>query len=156
MKRELCNVDWETQTTGQSASEKWETFKNQICRVKIKYIPMRCKTRSRKRPGWLNSEIRNANKEKKKAFISFKITGLELGLYPYRSKQKQVKKITGKAKIEYEKDMAKNIKHNNKAFLKYIRGKYMVRTSVGPLRNITERVVCNESEMADILNTYFS
>ena len=58
----------------------------------------------------MSSEIRNANKEKKKqAFIRFKITGLELGLYPYRSKQKQVKKITRQAKIEYEKDMAKNI-----------------------------------------------
>ena len=39
-----------------------------------------CKTRSRKRPGWLSSEIRNAIKEKQKAFIRFKITGLELDL----------------------------------------------------------------------------
>ena len=26
-RRELGDVDWETPTTGQSASEKWETFK---------------------------------------------------------------------------------------------------------------------------------
>ena len=37
------------------------------------YIPMRCKTRIRKRPGWLSSEIRNDIKEKQKAFsIRFK------------------------------------------------------------------------------------
>ena len=30
MKRELGDVDWETLTTGQSASEKWETFKEQM------------------------------------------------------------------------------------------------------------------------------
>ena len=37
----------------------------------------------------------------------------------------------------------------------YIRGKEQVRTSVGPLRNSTGRVVCDESEMAGLLNRYF-
>ena len=78
VRRELGDADWETLTTGKSASEKWETFKDQMCRVQSKYITMRCKTRSRKRPGWLSSEIRNTMKEKQKEFIRFKITGLEL------------------------------------------------------------------------------
>ena len=156
MRRELSDVDWETLTTGHSASEKWETFKEQMCSVQSKYIPMRCKARSRKRPGWLSSEIRNAIKEKQKAFIRFKITGLELDLYHYRSKQRKVKKITQQAKREYERDMAQNIKHTSKAFFKYIRGKEQVRTSVGPLRKSTGRVVRDESEMAGLLNRYFS
>ena len=42
VRRELGDVDWETPTTGQSASEKWETFKDQMCGVQSKYIPMRC------------------------------------------------------------------------------------------------------------------
>ena len=52
--------------------------------------------------------------------------------------------------------MTKDIKHDSKAFFKYIRGKEQVRTSVGPLRNITGRVVSEESEMAGLLNRYFS
>ena len=104
----------------------------------------------------MSSEIRNIIQEKQKVFIRFKITGLELDLYNYRSKQRQVKKITRQAKREYEKDMAKNIKYNNKAFFKHIRGKEQVRTSVGPLRNIVGRVVSDESEMAGLLNRYFS
>ena len=59
MRRELVDVDWKILTTGQSTSEKWETFKDQMCRVQSNNIPMRCKTRSRNRPGWLSSEIRN-------------------------------------------------------------------------------------------------
>ena len=70
----------------------------------------------------MSSKIRNTIKEKQKAFIRLKITGLELDLHHYRSKQRQVKKITQKAKREYDKDMAKNIKHNSKAIFKYIRG----------------------------------
>ena len=104
----------------------------------------------------MSSEIRNAMKEKKKAFVRFKIPGLELDLYHYRSKQRQVKKITRQAKRGYEKHMANNIKHNNKAFFKYMRGKEQVRTSVGPLRNSTGRVVNDESEMAGLINRYFS
>ena len=52
--------------------------------------------------------------------------------------------------------MAKDIKHNSKDFFKDIRGKEQVRTSVGPLRNSTGRVVSDESEMAGLLNRYFS
>ena len=43
--------------------------------------------------------------------------------------------------------MAKNIKHNGKAFFMYIRGKEQVRTSVGPLRNSTGRVVRPRSHL---------
>ena len=81
--------------------------------------------------------MRNVIKEKQKAFIRYKITGLELDLHHYRSKQRQVKKITRQAKREYEKNMAKNIKYKSKAFFKYISGKEQVRTSVGPLKNST-------------------
>ena len=75
----------------------------------------------------MSREIRNAIMEKQKAFIWYKITEMELDLYHCRSKQRKVKKTTRQAKREYEKDMAKNIKHNNKAFFKYIRGKEQVR-----------------------------
>ena len=49
---------------------------------------MRCKIRSRKRPEWLSSEIRNAIKEKQKVFMRLKITGLELDLYHYWNRGK--------------------------------------------------------------------
>ena len=52
--------------------------------------------------------------------------------------------------------MAKNIKHNSKASIEYKGGKEQVRTSVGPLRNSTGRMVSEESEMAGLLNRYFA
>ena len=67
-----------------------------------------------------------------------------------------MKKITLQAKREDEKDMVKNIKQNSKAFFKYIRGKEQVRTSVGPFRNNTRRVVSEESEMAGLLYPRFN
>ena len=47
-------------------------------------------------------------------------------------------------------------KNNIKAFFKHNRGKQQVRTSVGPLRNSIGRVVSDESEMAGLINRYFS
>ena len=58
--------------------------------------------------------------------------------------------MTRQAKRENEKDMAKNIKHNSKAFFTYIRGKEQVRISMGPLRNSTGRVVSDESKMTGL------
>ena len=55
-----------------------------MCRVQSKYIPMRCKTLIRKRPGWFRREIRNAMEEKQKAFIRFKIMGLEIDSVRYK------------------------------------------------------------------------
>ena len=72
MRRELGDVDWEKLTIRESASEKWETVKKQMCRVQSKYIPMRCKTRSINRPGWLSSEIKNAIKEKQRHLCGLK------------------------------------------------------------------------------------
>ena len=43
-----------------------------------------------------------------------------------------------------------------KALFKFIREEEQVRTSVGPLRNGTGRVDSDESEMAGLLNRYFS
>ena len=68
----------------------------------------------------MTSEIRNTIWEKQKLFIRFKISGLELDLYHSRDKQRQVKKVTRQTTREHEKDVAKNIKHNSKAFFKYI------------------------------------
>ena len=95
--RELGDVDWENLTTGQSASENGKPLRTKC--VECRVCTFQCvKTRSIKRPGWLSGEIRNAGKEKQKAFVRFKITGLELDLYHYRSKQRQVKKITASQK----------------------------------------------------------
>ena len=41
MRRELGDVDLETPTAGQSASEKWGNVKHQMCGVQSKCIPMR-------------------------------------------------------------------------------------------------------------------
>ena len=42
------------------------------------------------------------------------------------------------------------IKHHSKTFFQYIRGKEMIKGSVGPLRNITGELMEDEGEMAGL------
>ena len=50
-RRELGALDWENQMSGQCASEKRASFKEQLCSVQSRRIPLRRKGRGRKRPG---------------------------------------------------------------------------------------------------------
>ncbi|CAJ0960636.1 unnamed protein product, partial [Ranitomeya imitator] len=60
------------------------------------------------------------------------------------------------AKKETEKHIAKESKTNPKLFFNYINSKRIKTENVGPLKNSEERMVVDDEEKANILNTFFS
>ncbi|CAJ0941091.1 unnamed protein product, partial [Ranitomeya imitator] len=60
------------------------------------------------------------------------------------------------AKKETEKHIAKESKTNPKLFFNYINSKRIKTDNVGPLKNSEERMVVDDEEKANILNTFFS
>ena len=68
----------------------------------------------------MSREVSIVMKNKQKAFMKYKMTGIESDSYRCRSKQRLVKKITRQAETGYERDMARNIKLNIKTLFKYI------------------------------------
>ena len=98
--------------SGQSALEKWAMSMEQMCMVQSRHTPVRC--RGRKICGWLSRKVRSVIQDKQKALIKDKITGSECDSHRYRMKQRLLNKITQEAKREYEKDVAKNIKHKQR------------------------------------------
>ena len=89
---------------------------------------------------------------KQKAFIRYKLTGLESDSHQYRRKQRLVQKITQHGKREYEKNRAKN---NSKPLFQHVRGKDRVTRSVDPLRNSTGELLEDEGESMEFLNILF-
>ena len=72
----------------------------------------------------------------------------------YKKVQTDVKKAVKQAKRKIERSLAKASKRNNKQFLCYLKKKTSNRVSVDPLKD-GDRMVTNDKEVADILNTYF-
>ena len=55
-----------------------------------------------------------------------------------------------------ERKIAKNIKKDSKSFFKYVRSKIRVKTTVGPLLDDNDVLVCDDNEMGEMLNTFFA
>ncbi|CAJ0962159.1 unnamed protein product [Ranitomeya imitator] len=66
------------------------------------------------------------------------------------------KKLIKAAKKETEKHIAKESKTNPKLFFNYINSKRIKTENVGPLKNSEERMVVDDEEKTNILNTFFS
>ncbi|CAJ0964212.1 unnamed protein product [Ranitomeya imitator] len=105
---------------------------------------------------WLNKEVRQAINSKKKAFALLKQDGTIEALKNYREKNTLSKKLIKAAKKETEKHIAKESKTNPKLFFNYINSKRIKTENVGPLKNSEERMVVDDKEKANILNTFFS
>ncbi|CAJ0940425.1 unnamed protein product [Ranitomeya imitator] len=150
-------VDWDNILRNENTDNKWEMFKNILNRQSKRFIPCGNKrTRNRKNPMWLNKEVRQAINSKKKAFALLKQDGTIEALKNYREKNTLSKKLIKAAKKETEKHIAKESKTNPKLFFNYINSKRIKTENVGPLKNSEERMVVDDEEKANILNTFFS
>ncbi|CAJ0925451.1 unnamed protein product, partial [Ranitomeya imitator] len=150
-------VDWDNILRNENTDNKWEMFKNILNRQCKRFIPCGNKrTRNRKNPMWLNKEVRQAINSKKKAFALLKQDGTIEALKNYREKNTLSKNLIKAAKKETEKHIAKESKTNPKLFFNYINSKRIKTENVGPLKNSEERMVVDDEEKANILNTFFS
>ena len=57
---------------------------------------------------------------------------------------------------DFEHDLARNIKHNPKAFWKYSGTKLKAKSKLGDLLNSNGELTCDDTEKADILNITFT
>ena len=73
----------------------------------------------------------------------------------FKKVQKEVEKAVKKAKRKLERSLAKNSKKNPKAFYSYMKKKTSNKVTVGPLKNSDGRLVTDDKEMADILNSHY-
>jgi hypothetical protein len=61
-----------------------------------------------------------------------------------------------KAKLDFEKKLADNIKVDNKSFYAYVRRKSKVKVKPGPLIDDSGKILESPQEMAEEFNSYFS
>ena len=67
-----------------------------------------------------------------------------------------MKKEARKAKREYEKKLAREIRHNKRAFFRYVNSKLTVRPEISQMQNELGHLVDNDKDICSILGKYFN
>jgi len=78
------------------------------------------------------------------------------GVEEYKEQEKRVKNMIKKAKRQFEKKLAEGGNRNKKPFFAYVKRKTRTQQGVGPLRGGDGRTVTDDTEMAEVLNGFFS
>ena len=154
MRRRMANIQWAQELENLGVEESWSFIKRQVTQLTEALVPMKRK-RSARAPPWMDSEVRKAIREKKKAWNKWKSTGEEEKRREYKGWESKTKRMIRNKKNALERNVAKDSKLNPKRFFSFINSARRSRSSIGPLNKDGARVVEPKAQ-AELLNEYFS
>ena len=107
------------------------------------------------RPDWMDTNPLRIIRKKRRLWSRFKSTRYPEDLTEYNEMEKLTKKTIRKAKRRYEVKLSKKTDFRTAQFRNYIKGKTVSTNPIGPLLDISGKVITDNKGMADQLNTYF-
>ncbi|XP_072426477.1 protein FRG1 isoform X1 [Chiloscyllium punctatum] len=156
MREELAKVQWCNTLAGMTVEEQWRIFLCIVQKMQDQFIPKRKKDpRTRHGMPWLMREVKKNIKLKDKKYNIAEISGKTEDWEAFEEQQRITKKEIRREKMRYEGKLAKNIKEDSKSFFRYVKGKKMIKTKIGPLKTETGEYITGNKEMAEELNSYF-
>ena len=150
MRRELTGVDWGSLLRG-SVEEDWISFRDLMCDLERRFIPVKRSGGPRK-PMWMTYGARRAVINKRKVFAKHKDSAHPRCVEANKKADKEIRK----AKFNYEKKLADNVKYDAKSFYAYVRSRSKSRPGIGVLTRDDGVRVESPEEVAEELNEYFS
>ena len=147
-----CN--WRQVLGGDDVNVCWIHFMEVYNTVVGQCIPF-YHAKCRKNPPWMNRDLLNLVKQKQKLWKKCKNNPCAQNWNDFKTLSGNLKKRIRKAKLNFEKMIAKNSKQNPKAFYAYIGGKRLNRTGVGPLQDVQGDIVTDDKIQAQMLNDYY-
>ncbi len=158
MRKEAESVDWEHILKDKNTVETWNILESMINIWVNKYVP-KCKYhggKARRKPVWFNESAFKKVRKKKESFDRYKdsLDGQEY--VAYARARNQAKWACRKAVRDFEKILAKEVKHNVKAFYNYANSKLKTRSQVGDLVMENGKRTSSDKEKAETLNSFYA
>ena len=154
MRGHMARVDWADKYGESDVEECWSVFKELIAQITDNFVPLKRK-RNNNTPPWMDKEVRNAIKEKKRAWDKWKRTRADDDKNVYKKWEKKVKKMVHNKKNSLERQVARECKDDPKRFYSFVNSTRKSRSSVGPLKRKGELVV-DSREQAEVFNAHYS
>ena len=150
----LNQVNWEEEFQNKSVQECWDIFKAKLKTLVDEYVPM-TNPKDYNEP-WMNNLLMRQWKKKYFAWKRFTETKSHTNYVQYKRETNLLKKATRKAKRKYERKLAKQVRHNKRAFFRYVNSKLTVRPELREIQNENGVMVDKEEDICNILGQYFS
>ena len=158
LRERLSMVNWGEEGENLGAEAEWDNFKEILDREVKACVPLK-KRRKGGKPWWMTKKVMRMIRKKRRMwrfYTSDPRARNDFNQYQaYKKVEKKVQTAVKNAKRNYERKLAKDCKKNPKAFWSYLKKKTSNRVSVGPLRGMDSRLVTDNVEQANILNSWY-
>ena len=133
----------------------WTILQKGLIEIRNKFVPLKKPKASKCK--WATRKVKRLRGAKKQAWLVYAKSGGDSKLYEiYKEKLRKSVQENNKAKIQFEKNFADNIKKDSKSFYAYERSKQRNKVKVGPLKDSSGNITSDPRATADLLNSYFS
>ena len=154
IREELKQIDWDVCMSGDT-TECWNSFKKTLLGLEEKYIPFKKYRKvngSKIKPLWMTNKALKCVRRKNRVYRKYKNCDHPAVKAAHRQVTKEIKK----AKRNFEKKLADNIKQDSKSFFAYARSKSKCKTETGVLCDDNDTVLKSDIEIAEHFNRYFA
>ena len=151
---EMMLVDWENVFEGKSVHECWDIFKAKLDELVRNFVPMSI-PKDYNEP-WMNRSLMRLWKKKYHAWKRYTNSKSYAKHQAARKEADIYKKKARQAKRLYEKRLAKGVRHNKKAFFRYVNSKLTVRPEITEIQNENGELIDSKEGICEILGRHFS
>ena len=154
----LSNFEWEAILKDKNVEDAWIIIKDKLETAQRKYVPNKVisSTKSRPKPINTDSTLHQLLQNKRILFKTYKKYRTILTLNDYIVARNKVSMKIKQLKKDKENKIAKNIKHNPKAFYQYISSKMLKKEGVADLTKDDGELTASDTEKCEVLNDFFS
>ena len=152
------DIDWDNILLDKDVNQSWDFIKYNIKYALETFVPYKFISNNKVKSNHvtMDDSLHFLLKQKRLFFKLYKKYKTKTSLYNYNLARNRVSskiKLNNKLK---ENKIAKNIKHNPKAFYQYIASKTLKKEGVSDLINNNGKLITDDKEKCNILNNFFS
>ena len=155
MREKLSLIEWRSYFGECNTEDSWQLFKGKISETVDECVPKKLR-RNNFKPLWMQRNVMRVLRKKKRLWKSYTSSQDYQSYLAYKQVQKTANALVKKAKKDFEKKLAADIKKNPKAFYSYISNRCKVQSKVRPLKDEKGEVQTDDLAQARILNNQFS
>ena len=159
MREQLGATNWEEmlKEANDDVDKAWNDITKEIIDAREKYIPSKLvNTNSTKRKYTLEDSLIHLTRVKRLQYKLYKKYPSQKNYLLYVDARSKVSNYTRNIKRKKEKNIAKDIKSNPKAFYQYISSKTSKKDKISDLEKPDGEITSNDQEKSEVLNNFFT